>query len=107
MVVIQKEPRSRRVEDDSDQSAIGAGGLNVPVTFDDLGVEEMRARQRGSDGGESVPVDEIAAVDAFREPPYASDPLTELDHVDDDDDDDVEIEGGETGQDEALETPMF
>lgn len=84
---------------------IGAGGLNAPVTYDNSSVEDFPGRPNAVPVGEPVASEDVAAVDAVREPVNASDPLVDLDHVDDDDDDDIEDEEAADGSDDVLEFP--
>ena len=107
-VVIQKEARSRRVEDDADQYVIGAGGLESPLTFEDPDPAETARNLREGNSGENVRVQEVAAVDATREAQYTAEPLEAMDHVDDDDDDDVEDDSVlPDDDDEATATMVY
>ena len=92
MVVIQKEPRSRRVEGDSDEIVIGASGYANPVTSGDGNVGHADGSDVGDHEGDSVPVQEVYVVDAEREHANAPEDVYDIDHIDDDDDDDIEIE---------------
>ena len=89
-VVIQKEPRSRRTENDNEESVIGASGLSTPVTFDDGQFRGIPDRPIHLNVGVPVNPEEVAAVDAGRERGGSDEPYEDMEHVDEDDDEDIE-----------------
>ena len=104
-MVIQKEPRSRQVEGDTDETVIGASGYATPITVDDTRNMGIPFERDGVHEGVTVPVQEVAAVDASVESNDALENVDDIDHIDDDDDDDIEPTEGETGPEYEGETP--
>ena len=88
-VVIQKEPRSRRVEDESEDIVIGASGLATSVTVDKVGAGYNDIP--GADRGINVPIQEVVLADAERESDESANHFEDMDHEDEDDDDEVNI----------------
>ena len=91
-VVLQKEPRSRRVEEDNDDVPIGAAGLATPVTLDDNSFGTNATEDGEWSAGINVPVQEVELADAERETEETENALQDVDHVDEDDDDDVDTQ---------------
>lgn len=90
-VVLQKEPRSRRVEEDNDDGVLGAPGFATPVTLDDVGASVSRNAGGPVDVGIEVPLPEVDVMNAQRENDGAAEPINEMDHVDEDLDSDTEM----------------
>ncbi|KAG0597255.1 hypothetical protein M758_UG324500 [Ceratodon purpureus] len=89
-VVLQKEPRSRRNDDDTNKVVIGATGYSDPlITFglNDNPTYNERAADRTD--GINVSVQEVAMEDAQMEAPDATDAYNDIDHEDDDDDNNI------------------
>lgn len=85
-VVVQKEPRSRRNEDDYEEGVIGATGFQEPVTTYGRRQERNGATAAAVEGeGETVPMQEVAMVDAQMEERTAVDGYEDMEHADDDD----------------------
>lgn len=90
-VVLQKEPRSRRVEEDSEEGVIGTSGYSTPITRDDGRSNGYGIGMGAPISGANIRAEEVALVDALREEPDAPERYDDMDHVDDDDDDDVQV----------------
>lgn len=105
-VVIQKEPRSRRVEDDSDEGVIGATGYSTPLTFDDTSMNDLEGNAGSTQEGVPVPAEEVVALDAAMEVPIVSEPLAAMEHEDDDDDEDVDVDDNRDTEEVMAETPL-
>lgn len=95
-MVIQKEPRSRRVEDDSDEGSIGASGLRTPVTsHQDIGEGRVNGAANHHEGV-NVPQQDVTMANAEMEDLTAEQAFEDEDHIDDDDDEDIAIARAET-----------
>ena len=107
-VVLQKEPRSRRVEEeDSEEGVIGASGYITPMTRDD-GPSNGYGIGRGAPiSGANIRAEEVALVDALREEPNAPERYDDMDHVDDDDDDDVQVSDDDLADNGGAIDPEF
>ena len=90
-VVVQKEPRSRRVEDDVvEVGVLGASGLATPLTWDENSSSFAGDGAGVARAGVQVPRENVAMVDAQREPPRSGSPYNDMDWIDDDEEDDDE-----------------
>lgn len=90
-MVIQKEPRSRRVEEDSDEGFIGAGELPTPVTNESESVAADSNDGNGDDSGVNIPVRAVDTVFEDMEPVDAAQAFQDVDHEDDDDYEDIAL----------------
>ena len=93
-MVIQKEARSRRVEEDIEEGVLGAPGYANPVMPHDASIPRPPGRHTDADEGVPVPVQRVAFVVAEVEEPGTEDGVDQLDVIDDDDDDDIGIDEG-------------
>ena len=93
-VILQKEPRSKRNEEDVDERVFGATGYSDPLpsaghihgsTDSKIGHEHAE--------GEHVPLQEVAMVDALMEDVREVNGYDDMDLVDDNDDDHLEEPG--------------
>lgn len=92
-VVIQKEPRSRRIQDNVDEPGIiAAPGYDNPITWDESNSPLLSKLPYDALVGVQVAPEDVAMVEACREPHESRTPYVDMDWVDDDDDDDMDCQ---------------